>query len=165
MYRSILIFIMEQYIGTKLLLAVAMTLGDYNTKSGRNLLSNENPQKEGYLVEYEGGYQSWSPKQTFEDDYRKTSGMNFGLAIEAMKLGKKVARSGWNGKGMHLWLLPADIVKREWIKDPKLLDVFGDRSELSMLGSIRMLTTGGEVLTGWLASQSDMLADDWTILE
>jgi hypothetical protein len=87
--------------------------------------------------------------------------MNFGQAIEAMKEGSKVYRAGWNGKNMYLWLLPATEVKKEWIKDPMLLSVFGDRDTLPCLGSIGMLTATGEVLTGWLASQSDMLAEDW----
>jgi hypothetical protein len=91
--------------------------------------------------------------------------LTFGEALEALKKGKKVARKGWNGKGMYLWLLPATEVKKEWIKDPMLLSVFGDRDVLSCLGSIRMLTATGEVLTGWLASQSDMLAEDWRIVE
>lgn len=90
--------------------------------------------------------------------------MNFGQAIEALKQGKKVCRSGWNGKGMYLWLLPATEVNREWVKDPILLSVFGDREVLPCLGSIRMLTATGEVLTGWLASQTDMLSEDWQIL-
>lgn len=91
--------------------------------------------------------------------------LNFGQAIEALKEGKKVARNGWNGKGMYLWLLPSTSVKKEWVKDPMLLSVFGDRDELPCLGSIRMLTSTGEVLTGWLASQTDMLAEDWCIVE
>lgn len=93
------------------------------------------------------------------------SNLNFGQAIEALKEGKKVARKGWNGKGMYLWLLPSTSVKREWVKDPMLLSVFGDRDELPCLGSVRMLTATGEVLTGWLASTIDMLAEDWCIVE
>jgi hypothetical protein len=46
--------------------------------------------------------------------------MNFGQAIEALKMGKKVARKGWNGKGMFLWLKPAATIKAEWCKDPML---------------------------------------------
>ena len=46
--------------------------------------------------------------------------MNFGKAIEALKQGKKVARKGWNGKNMFLWLKPAATVKAEWCKDPML---------------------------------------------
>ncbi len=46
--------------------------------------------------------------------------MNFGQAIEALKKGHKVARKGWNGRGMFLWLKPATKVKAEWCKDPRL---------------------------------------------
>lgn len=46
--------------------------------------------------------------------------MNFGQAIEALKEGHKVARQGWNGKGMFLWLKPAATIKAEWCKDPRL---------------------------------------------
>jgi hypothetical protein len=89
----------------------------------------------------------------------------FGEAIQQMKFGRKVQRAGWNGKGMYLWLLPATEVKKEWVKDPMLLSVFGERDTLACLGSIRMLTATGEVLTGWLASQTDMLSEDWQIVD
>lgn len=91
-------------------------------------------------------------------------GLNFGQAIEALKRGEKVCRAGWNGKGMYLWLLAATMVKKEWVKDPMLLEVFGESDSLSCLGSIRMKTATGEVLTGWLASQSDILGEDWEII-
>jgi len=90
--------------------------------------------------------------------------LGFGVAIEAMKEGKKVARKGWNGKDMYLWLLPTAMVKKEWCKDPRMLEVCGDREEIPCLGSIRMKTATGEILTGWLASQSDILAEDWVII-
>ena len=91
--------------------------------------------------------------------------MNFGEAIEALKLGKKVCRKGWNGKGMYLWLLPATDVKKEWCHDLRLVEAMGDRDTLPCLGSIRMFTATKEVLTGWLASQTDMLSEDWCIVE
>lgn len=98
-------------------------------------------------------------------DWTITDGLrDFGGAIVALKAGKKVARIGWNGKGMFLWLLPATEVKKEWVKDPMLLEAFGDRETLPCLGSIRMFTATKEVLTGWLASQTDMLAEDWMVL-
>lgn len=156
---------MEKYIGTKEIQATEMLLGDYNNYRGWKIPDNEDPKRDGYLVRYSDGYQSWSPKEVFEEAYRRTSGMTFGLAIECLKKGKKVARQGWNGKGMYLWLLPATEVKKEWVKDPMLLSVFGNKDTLACLGSIRMLTATGEVLTGWLASQTDMLAEDWTIVE
>lgn len=90
---------------------------------------------------------------------------DFGEALRKLKEGKKVARKGWNGKGMYLWLLPPATIKKEWCRDEKLLECFGESDELYCLGSIRMYThdsTGRTaVLTGWLASQSDMLSEDW----
>ncbi len=95
----------------------------------------------------------------------KTIYFDFGEALRRLKEGKKVARRGWNGKGMYLWLLPPATIKKEWCRDEKLLECFGESDELYCLGSIRMYThdsTGRTaVLTGWLASQSDMLSEDW----
>lgn len=61
--------IMQKYIGTKALVAVLMTLGDYNLHRGWNIPADEDPAKEGYLVQYEDGYVSWSPKEVFEESY------------------------------------------------------------------------------------------------
>lgn len=61
--------VMQKYIGTKALLATVMTLGDYNINLGWNIPADEDPQKEGYLVQYEDGYISWSPKEVFEGSY------------------------------------------------------------------------------------------------
>ena len=91
---------------------------------------------------------------------------DFGEAIRALKAGKKVARQGWNGKGMYLWLLPAATVKAEWCKEPHLHGLAeSNGGEIECLGSIRMFTADRKVLTGWLASQSDMLSEDWVIVE
>lgn len=94
--------------------------------------------------------------------------MTFGQALEALKAGKKVARRGWNGK-MFLWLKPATTVKTEWCHDPVLRNlVESNGGEIPALGTICMLTydpTGrAAILTGWLASQSDMLFEDWEVV-
>ena len=91
--------------------------------------------------------------------------MDFGSAINLLKNGYKVARRGWNGKGMFLWLKPTAIIESEWCKDPVLksiVDAAGGQTEA--LGTICMKTADGKVLTGWLASQTDMLAEDWMVL-
>ena len=95
--------------------------------------------------------------------------MNFGQAIEALKAGKKVSRKGWNGKGMFLWLKQGVIIKSDWCHDPmlkKLVDENG--GETLGLPTICMYThdsTGlPAILTGWHASQSDMLVEDWVIV-
>ena len=88
--------------------------------------------------------------------------MNFGQAISLLKEGKFVARCGWNGKGMYLWLKPATTIKSDWCKDPilkKIVDSNG--GEMEALGTICMKTADDKILTGWLANQTDMLSEDW----
>ena len=93
-------------------------------------------------------------------------GLSFGAAIALMKKGKKVARKGWNGKGMYVWIMPGSTVKGcKNIVDPHLADIDKAEGEIRFLGSIRMRTATGDVLTGWLASQTDMLAEDWLVVE
>lgn len=88
---------------------------------------------------------------------------NFGTAIEKLKQGKKVTRKGWNGKGMFLWLKPATMVKSEWCKDEELKSIAEENGgEIEALGTICMKTADNKILTGWLASQTDILAEDWT---
>lgn len=69
---------------------------------------------------------------------------------------------------MFLFLLPAGTVPKTAIHDPKLRAVIdaeipGDTFEA--LGSIRMFTADKKILTGWLASQTDMLSEDWEAIE
>lgn len=92
--------------------------------------------------------------------------MNFGKAIEFLKAGKKVTRRGWNGKGMFLWLKPAANIDAAICHDP-VLKTLAERNggAIPALPTICMYThdsTGRKaILTGWLASQSDMLLEDW----
>lgn len=94
--------------------------------------------------------------------------VDFGSAIRALREGKKVTRSGWNGKGMYLWLLPEARVPADWCKEPHLKQLAENNpdgsKEMHCLPSIRMKTADGKVLTGWLASQTDIFAEDWLIL-
>jgi hypothetical protein len=91
--------------------------------------------------------------------------MIFGVALEALKAGDKITREGWNGKNMYLWLKPATTVKSEWCKDPILKDIAdSNNGEIEALGTICMKTADNKVLTGWLASQTDLLAEDWKVL-
>lgn len=60
---------MKSYIGTKLIKAEAMSLGEYNKYRGWQIPADEDPEKEGYLVRYSDDYCSWSPKEVFEKSY------------------------------------------------------------------------------------------------
>jgi len=97
----------------------------------------------------------------------QTKNLNFGQALEALKSGQRVCREGWNGKGMYLWLLPEAKVPAEWCKEPHLKHLAETNPDgsgtMHCLPSIRMKTADGKVLTGWLASQTDMLSEDWQI--
>ena len=100
------------------------------------------------------------------EELAPNEGMSFGAAIALMKKGKKVARKGWNGKGMYVWVMPGSTIKNcQNISDPHLADIDKAEGEIRFLGSIRMRTATGDVLTGWLASQTDMLAEDWIVVE
>ena len=91
--------------------------------------------------------------------------MNFGQALEYLKQGKKITRQGWNGKNMFLWLKPATTIKSEWCKDPLLKELCDNNGgEMEALGTICMKTADNKILTGWLASQTDILSEDWLIV-
>lgn len=93
--------------------------------------------------------------------------LNFGQALNALKQGKRIAREGWNGKRMFLFLLPAGTVPTKAIHDPALREVIEKEvggETFEALGSIRMFTADKKILTGWLASQTDMLSEDWVIV-
>ena len=166
---------MKTFIGTKIIGANPMSRAAYNEYRNWVLPANEDGADEGYLVEYldggkandsrHAGYISWSPKAQFDNAYRETSGLTFGMAIEALKLGKKVARNGWNGKGMWLVLVPGSKVVNFTEGSPYMK---AGLTSGEILSHIDMYTTNAEgrraMLPGWLASQTDMLADDWSIV-
>jgi Protein of unknown function (DUF2829) len=85
--------------------------------------------------------------------------LSFSKALEALKAGKRVCRSGWNGKNMFIYL--RDYGEFEGIQAvvPSIED------SLPLLPHICMKTADNKVLYGWLASQTDMLSDDWCILD
>lgn len=87
--------------------------------------------------------------------------MNFGQAIEALKEGKRVSRAGWNGKGMFLFLVPGStfIVNRA-----PLLGIYPEGTQINYCPHIDMKTADDKVVP-WLASQTDVLAEDWDIVE
>lgn len=170
---------MKQYIGVKVINAKPMTRAEYNVFRGWQLPADENGDDAGFLVEYTdggrgntdhyAGYVSWSPADVFDRAYRVTTGMTFGLALEALKLGHKVARAGWNGKGMWLALSCADGPRQ--VRDDKFWSPHNSafaREQggfATVLPSITMKTATNEILMGWLASQTDMLSEDWEIVE
>ncbi len=156
---------MEKYIGTKMIQARPMTRGAYNVYRGWAIPANENPEDKGYLVSYyPDGYESWSPKEVFEAAYRKTDGMNFGLAIEAAKMGKRIARKGWNGKNMSVAYqkgYPDGIPCNK-----NTAEAWGmQEGELFKCRPYLQMRCADGTFQMWLATQSDILAEDWYVVE
>ena len=149
---------MKQYVGTKMIHARPMTRGAYNEYRGWTIPADENPKDDGYLIRYSDSYESWSSKDIFEEAYRETTGMPFGLAIEAAKKGKKIARAGWNGKNQYVELAHCISYKNNAAEIVNVNHCNIGNKALAFVG-----TSG--VQMGWLASQADMLADDWHIVE
>lgn len=94
-------------------------------------------------------------------------GLDFGAALAVLKAGGKVARAGWNGKGMWLILVPG-TPKAELRDGTPYAKALGLPS-CEILPHIDMWTVNAEgrraMLPGWVASQSDMLAEDWMALD
>lgn len=67
----------KEYIGVKILKAEPMTRGEYNKKRGWTIPKDENPKDEGYVVQYDTGYVSWSPKEAFEKSYTEVQEPEF----------------------------------------------------------------------------------------
>ena len=165
--------------GTKAILAAPMTRQEYNDYRGWTLPADENGDDAGFLVEYldggksnhenHAGYISWSPKEVFENAYKASGEMTFGHAIEALKSGRKVARKGWNGKGMWLALSgptgPREISHDKFWSPHNRDYAFENGGSALVLPCITMKTADNMILMGWLASQTDMLAEDWEIVE
>lgn len=93
--------------------------------------------------------------------------LNFGQAIEAAKQGKIVARIGWNGKGMFVYLNRGSSPNENPSIEGVSGDLFdlGDTDTVIRLPNLNMRSATGSTVTGWLASQTDILAEDWVILD
>lgn len=153
---------MKKYIGTKVIKATPMTRGEFNKRKGVQIPENDQCYNdEGYLVTYvdSDNYESWSPKDVFQRAYHACdTGITFGSAIELLKMGYKVKRKGWNGKNQYIELASNISYK----------DASGEiiNSEHDAIGNMAIAFVGTSgVQMGWLASQADMLANDWVVIE
>lgn len=96
--------------------------------------------------------------------------LDFSDALRALKAGHRVARNGWNGKGMFIVMMPAlylppfntqDTARKVNDRTAKWI---GEDQPLDCQPYFAMYTAKKQWQPGWLASQADMLADDWIVL-
>lgn len=164
---------MSLHIGTKQINSYPMTRLAYNKFRGWDLPTDENGSDEGYLVEYlDGGtpnvagfegYVSWSPKEVFDKAYRTVDQMTFGDALTFMKQGRKVARAGWNGKGMFIYRVAANKYPTSGNPNSPVEGMFADN--MVPYGAYYAMKTADDNVVPWLCSQTDMEAEDWTLIE
>jgi hypothetical protein len=180
--------LMTPFIGVKEIKASSeMTLKEYNNYRGWDMPKDEDGDKLVYLVEYavdknstpnhpnHEGYISMSPKHVFDEAYRRTDGMTFGLAIEAMKKGSCVARKGWNGNNMFVCkqvpsVIDSGIIPKMQSLPQSAKDTLLNISSEPIRYSNQMIIvknnpTGDRVIDSWVASSSDTFAEDWLIIE
>lgn len=96
-----------------------------------------------------------------ENSYSAISNFDFGVALTWLKIGAKVARNGWNGKGMFLFLVPGSTFQ---VNRPPLLGIYPEGTTIEYCPHIDMRTADGKIVP-WLASQTDVLASDWTLIK
>lgn len=152
-----------------------------NVEVSESYMKKHNPTVGGYYVLYEDGYESFSPAEAFENGYKEINLnklLTFGEAIERLKTGALVAREGWNGKGMFIFMRPADALIVDFIKKIKSLpndaktwidknmdDKINPGEEglnpVKFTAYLCMKAADNTIVNGWLASQTDILAEDW----
>lgn len=166
-----------QFIGTKIVTAEPMTKAMYNRFRGWKMPADEDGEESGYLIEYEAdgkpnmpcraGYVTWTPRRAFDAAYRPCSAMTFGLAVEAIKRGAKVARAGWNGASQWVCLGAGriDLPAAEFWNEHTRAHAEQNGGCAVVRPYFILKTAQDDILMGWSPSQSDALAEDWLIIE
>lgn len=86
--------------------------------------------------------------------------LSFSVALDMLKKGFRMCRQGWNGTGMFVFLVPGSIFA---VNRPPLLGIYPEGTHVSYHTHIDMKTAQGYIVP-WIASQSDLLAEDWVIV-
>lgn len=112
-----------------------------------------------YTTSSEDKYPQYMSAAEFEAMCRDADAMTFGDALEALKRGERVSRKNWNGKGQYVFL----AYEPDFVTDA---DISAFDQQEVLVGDMLVLKTAQDTFQpGWLASQSDMLAEDWYIVE
>lgn len=160
--------IMKKFIGTKVIMAEPMTMIEAQKVLGREI-KPATDDEDGYLVEYDNGYKSWSPKSVFEKAYREVGSVNFGGAINLLKAGLAVRRKGWNGKGLFIVKqVPAhitgDIIPKMQSLPQIAKDILMKRENphIDYTNQMLIINPDGRA-DSWVPSSSDVFAEDWEV--
>lgn len=145
---------------TKIVTAEPMTRLDYNLYRNWTLPEDENGEDTGYLTkDVKTGHISWLPTEEFNSNSLGNTNLNFGQAVELAKVGYRIARAGWNGKGMFAYIVPENSYPAvtEAIKGHYQDDLVPYNAYWALKGADQTVST-------WAPSGSDSLADDWMVV-
>lgn len=165
---------MKKYIGTKIVKAEKMNELTALEKGFTRSNKDNHEWRQGYHVQYtnpDGStYDSWSPKNVFEEAYHEVKGMSFGETIEALKIGLAVRRKGWNGKGLFVVKqIPAhitgDIIPNMQSLPQSAKDILMKRENphIDYTNQMLIIHPDGRA-DSWVPSVSDVFAEDWEIV-
>ena len=95
--------------------------------------------------------------------------MRFGEALAYARNGKRIARLGWNGEGMYVYmtkgrLLPVDAWEVR-MPSQELTEIEKEKGFVNIMPHLDMKSAQGTRIIGWSATQSDMLAEDWYVVK
>lgn len=135
---------MKTYIGTKIIQAEPAYRCDGKVYPKTGPYPRKMNLEDGYKVRYQDGYESWSPKAAFEEAYRSTDGVNFGLALEAMKKGMGARLPHWK----------PDVVIRVQYPD-----------EHSKMTAPYLYVESRYGRVPWKETMIELFSDDWVIVE
>lgn len=161
---------MKKYIGTKVVNAIPAwrVMGKVYLKD--EVIPKSMNREDGYKVVYEGGYESWYPKDVFEKAYREVGVINFGGAIHCLKAGLAVRRKGWNGNGLFVIKqvpshITADIIPNMQSLPQSAKDIIMARKEphIDYTNQMLIINTDGRA-DSWVPSPSDVFAEDWEVV-
>jgi len=176
MSKKLLAVSMVAHMGAMSVLATQMTRGDYCKYRGWDIPKDEDPDEPVYLIEHTGGgrpnddrhlgHITMSPKDVFESTYRANGSLTFGDALVVLKQGRKVARSGWNGKDQYV-VAQSQTTTTE---APKIWNLHNKAHAEKLGGSIdvapycTLKTAQDTLVMGWVPSTGDLFAEDWLII-
>lgn len=165
---------MKKYIGTKVVKAERMNELTATEKGFARSNEDKHEWREGYHVQYinpDGStYDSWSPKDMFENAYREVGTVNFGGAIDLLKAGLAVRRKGWNGKGMFIVKqvpshITGDIIPNMQSLPPsaKVILMKRENPHIDYTNQMLIINPDGRA-DSWVPSSSDIFANDWEVV-
>jgi hypothetical protein len=88
--------------------------------------------------------------------------MKFGEAVDLAKQGKKITRESWNGKGQFVYYQEGSVIDPTQARNPVLASFEGP---ITIKPHLDLKTADGSIQIGWLASQSDVLTEDWFVVD